>query len=193
MRKVDTKLPKPDYSGIDDKYKPLLDSYYIWKLLKENKLEAWPSQEYFKKYYPSYIIKSTLAEPLEYEGITFIGRFEEWFSAKKLSIDAKTEMPEILQTLSSINSSVVVKSLSLLDKADYKPAAAAITKGKRKGFANLKEIVELARKMDEKTRPFILHEALSQVTMLPYVDAGTFNKVFPEFKIRKPKGRKRKG
>ena len=189
---------KPDYSIVDKRFAPILDAFFIWHLLKKRGEPAWLTESYIRKYYPEYYLRASSTNPLDYEGITFIGKFNNWFAAKKLSIDEHTEMPEVLQTLASINTTVITKSFLFVLGNDTvetcKKRAVEMVKGKRKGYKNLYSILEKIDSEDDMLKPCILHETLSLIKMLPYINAETFNKIFPEYKIKLPpkRGRKRR-
>lgn len=180
------------FAKFDKKYKPFLDAYLLRKLLEKTGTYAWISKEYADKMIKNKP-KQQKAEALDYEGFAMFIRYQHYFAVKRMSIVANTEVPEILQTLVSCYCTLHRKAFDFapfIDKGqEVTEIAKKITKGKRKGFSSLADI--LKNNKQTGSNPYLLDCVLENLKMYPYIDIHSFNRAFPNFKMKKQKKKKK--
>ncbi len=137
--------------------------------------------------------------------VVFTAKYKDWIVIKKLKIDETTTPEEVVASLTSVNNSVVKKSFDFLGiKRDIIDAyALKVCKGRKKGFANLAEVLGTLKSpamktelrtacTDEKNLPFaenyLLRAILDNLKMSAEIDLATLSKVYPNVKITKPRG-----
>ncbi len=154
--------------------------------------------------------------------IVFIGKYKKWAAIKKMSINEKTEDREVAAILASINSTLKTKTYDFLgiDTSKIDEYAAKVTKGKRKTYSNLADVLGklktgevnkvLAEASPEKTVEVngkqIAGDKLKPVAEIYFmrallsgmgydVDASpeVIGKIYPDLKKAKPRGRFKKG
>lgn len=141
------------------------------------------------------------------EGITFSAKFGDWVAIKKMTIDKLSKNPEIAYMLSGVNETATRKGFELLGVSGgpLEAAAAQATRGKRKSFGALLESLENladstledrlrqgAAQKGSKTsleRAFLARSLLKALSYDVVPDSDTLQKVYPELKFPKPKGR----
>ena len=138
--------------------------------------------------------------------IVFSAKYGDWISVKKMSIDEKTAKPEVVAMLASIRENIDRKAFQFsgVDIAKIDAKVAEITKGRRKAYGTLAEVVSslnwselkqvfAASVPEERAVP--LAEAYffkSLLTALGFnfeVSVGLLTKIYPEIKMPKPMGR----
>ena len=221
-------LPKNDYSAIvtvykslgsadaeseinkaaqnRDELKPFAKAYLFrasldrlgldWYVKKDNKAFSGSSAAQ----------KPSTSVPFQSEGISFMAKYGEWISIKKLSIDGNTKPEEVSAHLSSIRLATDRKIPQILgvntDNLDI--YATEATGNMRKSAANLEKITQIlcspeAKKQidasitDQSIRGAAVIRLFSQMLQNLKVDLevspDTLMDMFPGLKIPKPKGR----
>ena len=150
--------------------------------------------------------KASTAVPFQSEGVSFMAKYKEWISIKKLSIDAGTKPEEVSAHLSSIRLATDRKIPQILgvntDNLDI--YATEATGSMRKSAANLEKITQIlgsseAKKQidasvsDPSIRDVAVIHLFSRMLQNLKVDLevspDTLMDMFPGLKIPKPKGR----
>jgi hypothetical protein len=153
------------------------------------------------------IQKAGTAVPFSSEGISFMAKYGDWISVKKLSIDARTKPEEIAAHLSSIRMATDRKAPQVLgvNTESLDIYASSITDNLRKSAANLERItaalcsaeakkcVDEACVGDQSIRDAALIHLFSRMMQNLKVDLevspDTLMDMFPGLKIPKPRGR----
>jgi hypothetical protein len=219
---------KGDYSSIVDVYKSLGSSEADSEISK-----AAQNREELKPFAKAYLFRSTLrqlglqwyvpkdsktfagrekaqkastAVPFQSEGISFMAKYGEWISIKKLSIDAATKPEEVAAHLSSIRLATDRKVAQIMgvDTEALDAYAAEATGNMRKSAANLQKITELLCSADAKKQIdaaakdpsvrdaaiiYLFGKMLQNIKIDLEVSPDTLMDMFPGLKIPKPKGR----
>ncbi len=150
--------------------------------------------------------KASTSVPFPSEGISFMAKYKEWVSIKKLSIDGNTKPEEVSAHLSSIRLATDRKIPQILgvntDNLDI--YAAEATGNMRKSAANLEKVTQIlcsseAKKQidesitDQSIRGAAVIHLFSRMLQNLKVDLevspDTLMDMFPGLKIPKPKGR----
>jgi len=174
IKQVLDKFPK--------EYKPFLEAYILRRLLEKTKTYAWLKDYEIKNKPPQ-----SKAEALEYEGVALFIKHKKYFAVKRMSIIKDTSMEEILQTLVSAYNTIYRKAFDFtnLSYKEVNEKAKSITKGKKKGYQTLAELLKTNRELNSNS--YLLNCVLESMKMYPYIDIDSFNKVFPKFKMKKQK------
>lgn len=122
------------------------------------------------------------------EQIAFIGKYGNWVSIKKLSLD-KVKDYEVSGILSGINFSAVNKAFDFAGIEKDDAAVSAAAKGKRKSMGN----VVLALRQLETDNPYVICKVLEQSGYRPYASPHMLMNAHSDIKPPKVKGRKPKG
>lgn len=150
--------------------------------------------------------KTTSEVPFSSEGISFMAKYGEWISIKKLSIDQNTKPEEVSAHLSSIRIATDRKAPQILgvntDNLDV--YAESVTGNMRKSAANLEKVTNLfaseAKKeidascngdasLKEASQTYLFGRMLQNLKIDLEVSPETLMDMFPGLKIPKPKGR----
>lgn len=129
---------------------------------------------------------TTSIEPKEEKSedqIAFIGSFNGWFAAKKLSIDTKTHDWEVSAILCGINNTIVNKSF------DFAELKGSVTGQGRKSLNN----VATALSVLNDTNPYTIVKTCENFGIKPYASPEMLTDEYPDVKPPKVKGRKAKG
>ncbi len=225
--KFSKSLPKNDYNALADLYKslgsqeaekeidgaiwsreelkPFAKAYLLrsaakrlglnWYLPKESKAFAGKSAQ-----------KAGTSVPFSSEGISFMAKYGEWSSIKKLSIDGNTKPEEVAAHLTSIRMAADRKVPQILgvDTDALEAYAAESTGNMRRSLANLQKVIQILcsaqAKMqidgavrDPQVREaaiiFLFSRMLQNIKIDLEVNPDTLMDMFPGLKIPKPKGR----
>ncbi|MBU0532096.1 DUF2666 family protein [Candidatus Micrarchaeota archaeon] len=120
--------------------------------------------------------------------IAFIGKYKDWVSIKKLSME-KVQDYEVSGILSGINFSVVNKAFDFSGMGKDDATVNNLTKGKKKSLGN----ALLVLKELEGKNPYIICKSLEAVGYRPYASSHMLTGAYPDIKPPKVKGRKPKG
>ncbi len=148
---------------------------------------------------------SQIAQP-QSEGISFMAKYGEWISVKKLSISGATKPEEVSAHLSSIRLATDRKAPQVLgvDTEALDEYASQITGTMRKSAANIEKIVQALCSADTKGRidaaaqdrsiraaavVYLFARMLQNIKVDLEVSPDTLMDMFPGLKIPKPKGR----
>ncbi len=147
----------------------------------------------------------------EEDAVEFFAKYKNWVAVKKISITENTKPEEIALQLSSIRQSIDRKSFEILgiNVKALDEYAEFITKGKRKSWPALAEVLQNLGKQEAKEK---ITEATGNVAELQELGATylfrtvaqkmqfdfdvnpeLLQKAYPDLKIPKPLGRKPKG
>jgi hypothetical protein len=144
--------------------------------------------------------------PFSSEGISFMAKYKEWISIKKLSINANTKPEEIAAHLSSIRLAADRKTPQILgvNTDDLDVYASSVTENMRKSAANLEKIVnalcspEAKKQIDSASSDasvrdaaviYLFSKMLQNLKIDLEVSPDTLMDMFPGLKIPRPKGR----
>ncbi len=151
--------------------------------------------------------KSGAPVPLASQGISFMAKYKDWVSIKKLSIDEKTKPEEVSAHLSSIRIATDRKTAQILgvDTESLDAYAYGATENMRRSAANLEKITatlcsEAAKKEidnacrgDQSIRDaaiiYLFGKMLQNIKVDLEVSPDTLMDMFPGLKIPKPRGR----
>ena len=136
------------------------------------------------------------------EEIIFATKKGDWIAIKKLTIDEKTALPEVIGVLMGIRQAIDRKIFFFtgIDTFQLDELAAKMAKGKKKGFASAAELLSAPKPKEQllsacKSEADLPHaEAylnkmlLENIGLLTEVDTDAFNKAYPDYKISKPRG-----
>ena len=150
--------------------------------------------------------KASTSVPFQSEGISFMAKYKEWISIKKLSITDATKPEEVSAHLSSIRIATDRKIPQILgvntDNLDI--YAAEATGNMRKSAANLEKITQILCSPDAKKQidasvtdssmravavVHLFSRMLQNLKVDLEVSPDTLMDMFPGLKIPKPKGR----
>lgn len=228
-QKLTAQMPNGEYSSIPAIYKSLGSAQ------SEQEIDAASAgREELKPFAKTYILRASMARlglqwclspkdkifnaskqvvrknstvPSAPDGISFMAKYRDWISIKKLSITANTKPEEISAHLSSIRMAADRKAPQILgvDTEVLDEYAMAISGNMRRSAANLEKIVasicsdqaknaiDLSCKSDPSIRSasiaYLLGKMLQNIKMEPEVSIDTLMDMFPDLKIPKPKGR----
>ena len=144
------------------------------------------------------------------ESIDFMVKYGPWVSIKKMSIGPKTTPQEIVLHLATIRQSIDRKAFEVLgiDTKSLDELAATFTAGKKKNYATLGEILSdfgakdtkaaIAKAIGEKEQlkgiatTYLFRSLVKGLGFDFDVAPEALQKAFPELKIPKPRGRKKK-
>ncbi|MCL4364767.1 DUF2666 domain-containing protein [Candidatus Marsarchaeota archaeon] len=151
--------------------------------------------------------KATNAVPFTSEGISFMAKYHDWVSIKKMSITENTKPEEVAAHLSSIRITADRKAALILgvNTANLDVYAAGITGNMRKSAANLERISGIILSADAKNeiegacngnaalkdaaQTYLFSTMLQNIKLDLEVSPDTLMDMFPGLKIPKPKGR----
>jgi len=138
------------------------------------------------------------------EEIMFVANAKGWVAIKKMSVDGKTKPEEIAAMLAGITSTIDRKGFEFAGvKTNIIDAYVDnLTKGKRKGYGNLAEILgklnnsELKAKLIEATdaekfplaESYFLRKLLTNLGYSAWIDGEALMAAYPDLKIPKPRG-----
>jgi len=134
--------------------------------------------------------------------IIFAAKRGDWIAVKKLTIDEKTALPEVVGVLMGIRQAVGRKIFSFagVDTFQLDELAAGMAKGKRKGFASAAELLSAPKPREQllqackspdalpHAEAYLNKALLENIGLLTEVDTDDFNKAYPDYKISKPRG-----
>jgi hypothetical protein len=137
--------------------------------------------------------------------IIFIAKYKDWMVIKKLKINDKTPPQEVASILASIEATLSRKSYQFtgINQQKIEEVAEKFSKGKRKSFSSLAEILkslntsELKKELlsacpSEKHYPiaenYFFKVMLDKLGFKTNLDNETLVEVYPELKIPKPRG-----
>lgn len=166
---------------------PVAESKFVCVLLSKNHVFAKVTAAMAQSE-----IKPQKQEPLPGQ-IAFIGRYKNWISIKKMSIEQGTKNYEIAGILSSINKTLVNTAFEFMnpDKSVDEIVANA-TRGKRKSFNNLVEALrQVAPSLtgDQIRNAYLMKRVFEALGFAPYANVEVLVSAYPELKVAKPRGR----
>ncbi len=169
----------------------------LWHITKENRaFEGKAASQ-----------KSSTSVPFTSEGISFMAKYKDWISIKKLSIHENTKPEEVSAHLSSIRMAADRKTAQILgvNTENIDIYASAATENMRKSAANLEKItvllcspeakkeIDAACGEDASLRDaaiiYLFGRMLQNIKIDLEVSIDTLMDMFPGLKIPKPKGR----
>lgn len=182
LEKIKPKDIKPMLDKFPKEYKLFLESYILRKLLENTKTYAW-IQDYEIKSKP----QKLTSDQFDYEGVALFLKHKKYFAVKRMSIIKDTSTQEILQTLVSAYNTAYRKAFDFtnLNYKEINENAKKIIKNKKKGHSTLAELLKTNKELN--SNPYLLSCVLENLKMYPYITIDSFNKTFPEFKIKKQK------
>ena len=224
--KFSKQFPKGDYSALVKVYKTLGSTEADAEIIK-----AAQGREELKPFAKAYLFRTALERlgllwyvpknskvfqgkavqrpsgtvPFSTDGISFMAKYKEWISIKKLSIDSKTKPEEVSAHLSSIRIATDRKIPQILgvntDSLDV--YASEVTGNMRKSAANLEKITqalcspEAKKQIDATSTPqirdaaviYLFNRMVQNLKIDLEVSPDTLMDMFPGLKIPKPKGR----
>ncbi len=150
--------------------------------------------------------KSSTSVPFQSEGISFMAKYKEWISIKKLSIDANTKPEEVSAHLSSIRLAADRKIPQIMgvNTEDLDVYASQVTQNMRKSAANVEKITQILCSAESKKQidssvsdqsirdaavTYLFGKMLQHIKVDLAVSPDTLMDMFPGLKIPKPKGR----
>ncbi|MDE1762316.1 MAG: DUF2666 family protein, partial [Candidatus Micrarchaeota archaeon] len=137
-------------------------------------------------------------------------KYGPWVSIKKMSIDPKTTPQEIVLHLSTIRQSIDRKAFEVLgiDTKSLDELAATFTAGKKKNYGTLGEVLAGFGAKDTKAAiekatggkenlkkiatTYLFRSLVKSIGFDFDVTPEELQKAFPELKVPKPRGRKKK-
>lgn len=141
---------------------------------------------------------------MDEEKIVFSAKYGDWISIRKMFVDPETKAPEIASHLIGVQQSISRKIYPLLgiDEDKIQVIAANLVRGKKRGYAGVSEIFsainsnstksELASVCSAESMPFaealLTKKVIEALGLSVDISPDEFSKVFPEFKIAKPRG-----
>jgi hypothetical protein len=152
-------------------------------------------------------LKVSPSVPFSSEGISFMAKYKDWISIKKLSISSSTKPEEVAAHLSSIRIATDRKAPQILgiNTENLDIYAAGITENMRKSAANLEKITtelgsaEAKKRIDEAcagdqslrdaAKIYLFSRMMQNIKIDLEVSPDTLMDMFPGLKIPKPKGR----
>lgn len=223
--KVAASLPKKDYSSLSIVYKSLGSAETEPEISK-----ATSGREELKPFAKAYLFRTAVQKAgLEWyissdnkafgkaaqqkpgktsfntDGISFMAKYKDWVSIKKLSIDANTKPEEVSAHLSSIRLATDRKTAQILgvDTDALDAYASEMTGNMRRSAANLQKVTQIMcdantkKQLDAASNPSIREAAiiylfgrmLQNIKIDLEVSPDTLMDMFPGLKIPKPKGR----
>ena len=139
------------------------------------------------------------------DGISFFGKYREWFSVNKTNIDDNTAVPEVINALARISEITSKKAFEIggvdMDKIDE--LASKLTKGKRKAYGSVAAVfsemkpTELGDELkkackEEKLLPIaesaFIRNVLEKLGFNVDISREMLQGIYPEMKLPKPKG-----
>ena len=190
-----------------EELKPFAKAYLFRSALKQLGLDWYltPSNKAFAGKAQSQ--KASNAVPFTSEGISFMAKYKDWISIKKLSIDEKTKPEEVAAHLSSIRIATDRKAPQILgvNTENLDIYASTVTENMRKSAANLEKIIqalcspEAKKQIDDASKGdasirdaaivYLFSRMIQNIKIDLEVSPDTLMDMFPGLKIPKPKGR----
>ncbi len=147
-------------------------------------------------------------EPGEY--IDFMARYKDWIAIKRIGIRDSTKPEEISMYLASVKGTIEPKLYKYLeiDTASLDEFANELTKGMRKGYDSLLQVLPKLKEQATKeavkkacknpgtsqiAESYLLGRVLSKLGTEPFATPEMLVKVFPELKLPKQGMPKRLG
>lgn len=147
-------------------------------------------------------------EPREY--IDFMARYRDWIAIKRLGVRESTKPEEVSMHLAAIKGVIEPKLYKYLDidTAIIDGLAAELTKGMRKGYDSLLQVLPKLKERGTKdavkkacknadtsqiAESYLLGRVLSNLGDEPFATPGMLVKVFPDLKLPKQGMPKRLG
>lgn len=139
--------------------------------------------------------------PME-DGIIFAAKKGDWISIKKLAIDEKTAVPEVIGILMGIRQSIDRKLFSFagVDTFAIDELAARLAKGKKKGYSSAAELLSAPKPQQEllaackspdslpHAEAYLNKALLQALGVYTEIETGDYNSAYPGFKVSKPRG-----
>ncbi|MCK4319647.1 DUF2666 family protein [Candidatus Micrarchaeota archaeon] len=163
------------------------ESCFFYLLLKKYGLNG--------KILPSMLKELNGREVNAGERIVLLAKYETWIVIKKMKIEKGVEDWEAGGALSGINNTLVRKGFEFsgIEKEKMENKAVKLTKGKRKSYALIGELLEQVRG-NELERAYFVDSLLGKLKVVPYANLEMLVKRYPELKLkrrgRKPKPKK---
>ena len=194
-------------TGGREDLKPFAKAYILRSAMKLLGIPFYVSGENKAFAEKASVPKATGAVPFQSEGISFMAKYGNWVSIKKMSITKDTKPEEVAAHLSSIRITADRKTASILgvDTEGLEIYASGITGNMRKSAANLEKIsgiinseesrkkVEVAcngiAELRDAAKTYLFSTMLQNIKLDFEVSPNTLMDMFPGLKIPKPKGR----
>ncbi|MBD3398680.1 DUF2666 domain-containing protein [Candidatus Micrarchaeota archaeon] len=125
--------------------------------------------------------------------IALLAKYKSWVAIKKMSIDPSVRDYEVSGTLCAINETLVKKAFdfSQIDQVALETEAKKLTKGKRKSYATIGEVLESIphKNQGKLEKAYLIHAILREFKVRPYAHREMLSKQYKEIKPPKPRGR----
>ena len=189
-----------------EELKPFAKAYLFRTALKQLGLDWYITKE--NKAFGGKAIsqKATTSVPFSSDGISFMAKYKDWVSVKKLSIHTDTKPEEVSAHLSSIRIATDRKTAQILgvDTESLDIYASSITENMRKSAANIQKITdalcspEAKKQIDDASKGdasirdaaiiYLFSRMIQNIKIDLEVSPDTLMDMFPGLKIPKPKG-----
>lgn len=134
--------------------------------------------------------------------IIFAAKRGDWIAVKKLTIDEKTALPEVVGVLMGIRQAIDRKIFSFagVDTFAIDDLAAGMAKGKRKGLASAAELLSAPKPREQllqackspdalpHAEAYLNKALLAAIGFSTEIETDGFNSAYPDYKISKPRG-----
>ncbi len=169
---------------------PAAEAYFFYKLFQKFSVPVFAEPEMF-----SGKLKMDKTHPKD--KIALLAKYKSWVAIKKMSIDPKLQDYEVSGTLCAINETLVKKAFdfSQIDLIALDTEAKKLTKGKRKSYSTIGEIIESIpdKNQNKLEKAYLLHAILRELKVRPYAHRLMLSKQYKDIKVPKPRGRMPKG
>ena len=134
--------------------------------------------------------------------IVFAAKKGDWIAIKKLAIDDKTALPEVIGVLMGARQAIDRKIFFFagVDTFVLDELAAGMAKGKKKGYASAAELLSAPKPEGEllaackspdalpAAEAYLNRALLEAIGLRTEVETDDFNSAYPGYKISKPRG-----
>ncbi len=190
-----------------EELKPFAKAYLLRSAMRQLKLQWYLTKDNKAFSGKAAIQRAGTSVPFSSEGISFMAKYKDWISIKKLSIDSQTKPEEVAAHLSSIRMATDRKAPQVLgvNTESLDIYAASVTDNLRKSAANLEKITaalcsaEAKKQIDEACAGdqtirdaaviYLFGRMIQNLKIDLEVSPDTLMDMFPGLKIPKPRGR----
>ncbi|MCP4647430.1 MAG: DUF2666 domain-containing protein [bacterium] len=169
-----------------DKLVPAAEAYFFHKLFQKFSVPVLAEPEMF-----SGKLKMDKTHPKD--KIALLAKYKSWVAIKKMSLDSGVQDYEVSGTLCAINETLVKKAFDFaqIDIIALDTEAAKLTKGKRKSYSTIGEVLESIpdKNQNKLEKAYLLHAILRELKVRPYAHRLMLSKQYKDIKVPKPRGR----
>jgi len=169
---------------------PICEARFLRTLFKEAEVEVGLTPALVRSAFPAAELKASEWRADFGEGVFFTANCRGWISIKKTSFDSRTRPEEKAAAFAGVAESAQRKGLEFIGiSGEAQEKANSLVAGKRKGFSALAQALSGIGESDPVTRAGIARFILSNLGYSTFPTTEILQKVYPNLKLPKPRGR----